>query len=374
MRKILIIEDDPTMLKILQSRLLRERVQPLIAIDADEGLAKLESELPDMLILDLMLQGRDGIEILRQVKSNPKTKDIPVVVFSLIDEKQTVTEARDLGAADYIVKGATSLSEVISRIMAVLEKSTGIREIVPMVTIEQLKTDFIAIVAHQLRTPLTPIKLLVEMLLDESAGKLTKQQREYLKNIEQSAERLIQLVNEYLDIYLLETGRLAPKLEEIELAGFIAEVVSGLYSTYPNASRCEIVVQKPPQALPMLTIDRHLFQVMVRALIGNALDYTGKNGCKVVVTLSPHDSGILLTISDNGIGIPTDEQPKIFTKFFRGSAAMKARPDGSGLHLYLLKFIIDKIQGGEISFESTPGKGTMFRVFLPAEGMSQWRK
>ena len=113
MKKILIIEDDPTMLKILQSRLLEENVEVLIAVDPDEGIRKAEEEGPDLTVLDVIMQGKSGMEVLEELRSKNKTKNIPVVVFTIIDQEEVRKKMLELGATDFIIKGAYNYQPAI---------------------------------------------------------------------------------------------------------------------------------------------------------------------------------------------------------------------------------------------------------------------
>ena len=119
-RKILIIEDDPTMLKILQSRLLEEGVEVLIAVDPDEGIRKAKEEAPDLVVLDVITQGKSGVEVLEELKSKDKTKNIPVIVFTITEEEKIRKKMFELGATDFIIKGVVPLEEVVKRLMDIV--------------------------------------------------------------------------------------------------------------------------------------------------------------------------------------------------------------------------------------------------------------
>ena len=116
MKKILIIEDDPTTLKILQSRLL-DGAEVSISVDPEEGVRRAEEEQPDLLVLDVIMQGKSGEEVLEELKKNEKTKDIPVIVFTNFDDEEMEQKMRKLGVVDYIVKGMIPLDEVVERIL-----------------------------------------------------------------------------------------------------------------------------------------------------------------------------------------------------------------------------------------------------------------
>jgi len=122
-KRILAIEEDPALLKILQSSFLGEQVEFLLAIDPDEGISKAEEEKPDLIILDAVTREKSGPEMLNAIRSNPAAKDIPVLVFASTDDAKVKEEMVKLGVADYIIKGTVPLREVVQRIMDAMERS-----------------------------------------------------------------------------------------------------------------------------------------------------------------------------------------------------------------------------------------------------------
>lgn len=122
MKKILAIEDDVLLTKILQPNLLEEGIELLTALDPQEGMHKIQEELPDAVLLDLMFPGGSGIELLQEIKKDPKIKNIPIIIFTIVGDENVKKQALELGAADYIVKGTLSVREMVNRIKNVIEK------------------------------------------------------------------------------------------------------------------------------------------------------------------------------------------------------------------------------------------------------------
>ncbi len=120
MKKILFIEDDPAMLKLLQSRFGEEDIQLSVAVEPEEGIRKVTEELPDLVVLDLLLPGKSGLEVLRQIRAIPKIKNTAVLVLTIVNEKEIMQEAQKLGVVDYIVKGTVSLEELENKVKSVL--------------------------------------------------------------------------------------------------------------------------------------------------------------------------------------------------------------------------------------------------------------
>ncbi len=235
--------------------------------------------------------------------------------------------------------------------------------------VEMRMTEFVSIASHQLRTPLTAIKLFVEMLANEEVGKLGEKQKDYMDNVQQSTERMIKLVNELLNVSRLEAGRLRIEPRLIQLEKFIREIINALK---PEAAtrKCEVIFRKPRKKLAKIPIDPSLIRQVIRNLVSNAIHYSPEKKCKVFVTLKKRNKEeYLIGVRDNGIGIPKAAQERIFEKFFRADNAMKAIAEGSGLGLYVCKMIIEA-SGGKIWFEFPgKGKGTTFYITIPIKGM-----
>lgn len=250
-----------------------------------------------------------------------------------------------------------------------------LHDITHLKEIDRMKTEFVSVASHQLRTPLTAIKLFVEMLLDGGVGDLKIEQRQYVENVQHSTERMIRLVNDLLNVSRLETGRLKIEPKPVQFINFIKDIIDEAImsvamreeKTSFEEYKGRVIFEKPEVELPDIFIDPSLMRQVIHNLLTNALKYSLKKS-KVTIKLEKKDSGYLISVKDKGIGIPKDVQPRVFEKFFRSDNAMKTEAEGSGLGLYVAKMIIEAF-GGKIWFESEEGKGTVFYVSLPAKGM-----
>lgn len=227
--------------------------------------------------------------------------------------------------------------------------------------IEKLKTEFVSISAHQLRTPLSAIKWTLRMLLDGDLGKITKEQREFLEKTYRSNERMIKLINDLLNVTRIEEGRFIYKRSLVDFR----DVVGKIIETYRDEiSRKEIRLKyKKPKEKFDLFVDEEKISLAVQNLIDNAIRYTPQRG-EIEIELKKGEKEILFKIKDSGIGIPEDQKERIFQKFFRAANAMRFVTEGTGLGLFITKNIIEA-HGGKIWFESKEGKGTTFYFTLP---------
>jgi len=225
----------------------------------------------------------------------------------------------------------------------------------------RMKSEFINIVSHQLRSPLTNIKWTFEILTSKNLEMPTGKVEEYMTNVKDNIARMVELIDDLLIVSRIEQGRIPMRKKEIRLESLIEELVSR-YKVFAEASHIELNFY-PQKNLPEIFVDPSLIKLVIENLIDNAIRYT-RGGGKVKIKLEVKAKNILFSIQDSGVGIPQKEQKYIFQKFFRAENALKERTKGSGLGLYVCKSIIDKA-GGRIWFKSEEERGTTFYFTLP---------
>jgi len=227
--------------------------------------------------------------------------------------------------------------------------------------VDRMKTQFVSMVSHELRTPLTSIKGFTEMILDEDAGEINDEQREFLGIVEANADRLIALVNDLLDISRIESGRVELKLEEADINEMMSIVVATMEHLIEEKSQTlEVIVA---QDLPQVELDRGRIIQVLTNLVSNAYKYTQEGGH---IRLSAELSGrfVRFAVTDNGFGISEKDQKKLFTRFFRVDSALTREIGGTGLGLNIVKTIIE-MHGGDVIVDSKLGAGSTFAFTLP---------
>jgi signal transduction histidine kinase len=226
---------------------------------------------------------------------------------------------------------------------------------------DQTKDDFISMASHQLRTPLTSVKGYVSMVLDGDVGALNRKQRDYLSQVFVSSQRMSYLISDLLNVSRLRTGKFIIDRNPCNLATVVHEEVSQLVET--AKSRNLTLIYRQPEHFPTLMLDEMKMRQVIMNFIDNAIYYTPSDG-SITVTLADNPQSIEFTVADTGIGVPKSEQHHLFSKFFRAQNARVARPDGTGLGLFMAKKVIT-VQGGAIIFRSREGKGSTFGFTMP---------
>jgi len=227
--------------------------------------------------------------------------------------------------------------------------------------LDKVKDEFVSIASHQLRTPLTSVKGYISMVLDGDAGEISNSQRHLLDEAFISSERMVHLINDFLNVSRLQTGKFTIDRHPIDLSKIVEQEIDSLQ---PSAiARNLKYVYHPPKNFPILDIDEGKIRQVVMNFADNSLYYSHEN-TKINVNLSVEGNEVLFTVKDTGIGVPLSEQAQLFGKFYRASNAKKQRPDGTGVGLFLAKKVIDA-HGGQVVFESVEGKGSTFGFRLP---------
>ena len=237
--------------------------------------------------------------------------------------------------------------------------------------LSQMKSDFVSNVSHELRTPLASIRVFGELLRlgKVGSGERARQKvREYGELIETESRRLTQLINNLLDFSSIESGRKRYRFEPTDLE----EVVTQTLETFGVRLRqrgFRLTYEGPDQPLPPLVLDAGAIAQSLSNLVDNAVKYSNGNQ-EILVTLKRVDGSVVLSVQDWGVGIPRDEQEKIFERFHRVSTGLVHDVKGSGLGLAIVQHIV-RAHGGKITVESRFGHGSTFSLHLPLEAERQ---
>ncbi|MDD5056208.1 MAG: ATP-binding protein [Candidatus Peribacteraceae bacterium] len=227
---------------------------------------------------------------------------------------------------------------------------------------ERMKSEFVSITAHQLRTPLTALRWGLSTLEGKDADPA---QLELIRDLQAVNERLLKLVSTLLNIARIESGRLTVAPHSTDIIRLIEDVVKEM-RCFADEKKQQLSLES--EKLPHLPMDDNLVREVVKNLLSNAIKYTPQEG-EITMRVRSDGINVRVDVEDTGIGIPHHEQAKIFTKFFRASNAKDSMKEGTGLGLYFIESII-RTCGGEMWFVSEEGRGSTFSFTLPLKGMS----
>ena len=229
--------------------------------------------------------------------------------------------------------------------------------------LDELKAGFLSNVSHELRTPIASLKQTAALLDEQAVGPLNDDQRELMQVITSNSQRLGALINDLLDTARLEAGKVELRIEAVDLADLVREVVR---TVAPLALEKELrVVMRPAAETPPVSADPLRIEQVLVNLLSNAIKFTPDGG-EVTITCAPDGHGMVeCAVSDTGVGIPAEDLPAVFDKFHQVDAARTAKVKGTGLGLTIVKHLVEN-HGGSIRVESSVGVGTVFTFALPA--------
>ena len=350
----------------------------LIVVDPAGCIIVMNQAAKNLLGLHLRdVVGKPVVEVITMVDEKGNllpTEDRPIHIVSTSGQAIITTTVT---ATTYYFLNKKNNSRFPAAITAtpimVNKKMIGVvvvfRDISKEKDVDKAKTEFVSLASHQLRTPLTAINWYIEMLLSGDAGKFTDEQRSYLQEVYRGSKRMVDIVNEFLSVSRLETGRLKIDPKPIELISFIEDIITEV-EPLAKARNCTFTFNHPAGKLTA-NLDAFLMRQVVHNFLTNALRYSKEGKCQVVVKFSSTvDENYVVSVKDDGIGIPKAVQSRIFEKFFRTENAVAAVTEGSGIGLYMSKMIAEA-SGGRIWFESIEGQGSTFYLSFPSQGVAK---
>lgn len=360
---ILIVDDVPQNLQILRSTLQKSNYRIAAANNGEVALRYLQKNVPDLILLDVMMPMINGFDVCKQIKEQERLKDIPVIFLTARTEKDDVITGFNAGGVDYITK-PFNMSELMSRVKTHISLKKARDTILKMnerlIALNTEKTELMHITSHDLKNPLTAILMHAQSLKDLNPSE--SENFESGEAILRSGSKMLGIITNLLDIQRLEAGQEDSTPELVDVTELISQTLKEHQS---HAKRKAIDLQWAPKNELFFTESNwRLLQQIIDNLLSNALKYTPPNG-KIMIDIQTHSEQTLcLSIEDNGPGFTSQDRQYLFQKFARLSARPTADEDSTGLGLSIVKHLCELLEI-EIELKTQPGEGSQFTLILP---------
>ncbi|RUM44144.1 MAG: hybrid sensor histidine kinase/response regulator, partial [Desulfocapsa sp.] len=359
---VLVVDDNPVNPQLLTSILRGADYQVLTAGNAEEALQLIENQLPDIILLDVMMPGMDGFSLCRKLKKNEKYADIPLIFITSLSQQEDIVAGFNAGGNDYIVK-PFNRQELLARVRNHLHLYDMLQENKRLIALSEdasrSKTEFLASMSHEIRTPLNSIIGMAEVLNDTE---LTEEQRNFVRIFRTAGESLLAIINDILDLSKIEAGQTESENIDFHLPSLLSSVAS-ILSVRATEQNVAISIAIHPDIPEGLRGDPTRLRQILINLVGNGVKFTENGNVEISVKKESAEQ-LRFSVKDNGIGIPAEKQQLIFESFTQADSMTTRKYGGTGLGLTICQKLT-RILGGEIGLSSVPGEGSNFFFTYP---------
>jgi PAS domain S-box-containing protein len=305
------------------------------------------------LLGNYLSQCRLDSELAKTIEESLRAKDLS---YTSVSQELSLGESAELYLRAHTAPVRNDLGDVMGSV-------TVLQDISHLKNLDKMKSEFIAMVAHELRAPIAAVEQQLSVILNKMAGDVTEKQEQLLSRAKERTKGLLDLIRDLLDLSKIEAGKMVQYKEPMNLQEVIQRVVD-LMRAEAEAKKIDLQFSPPPR-ISLINADRTSMDGIFTNLVSNAIKYTSEGG-KVWITLTEEGGFVKVSVSDTGLGIKREDLSRIFDRFYRVKTTETRQIVGTGLGLSIVKSIVDA-HLGSISVDSEVGKGTTFTVLLPKE-------
>lgn len=357
-----LVIDDEEMVRNSCAKVLREEGHVVRGAETgDQGLDLFKEFHPDLVLIDLKMPGKSGMEVLEELES--EDPDAVKIVITGHATVSSAIEAMQRGAYDFVPK-PFSPDELVLIVKRGLEKRRLLKEKKGLlIAQEKIRRNMVSLVSHELRAPIAATVQYLEVILEGMAGEVSSEAKELIQRCDERLLEMLDMIGKWINLAVFDAKKMAEHFEDVNLSEIALKTIDRLKSSADKKKvRLSLEAQKN---LPFITGSKICMEEVFNNLIGNAIKYNREKG-RVLVKIYEQEKDVCFEIDDNGIGIEEENLPRIFDEFYRVDGRRNSPIQGSGLGLAIVKTMVDA-HGGVIKVDSRFGKGTNFKICLPKD-------
>jgi signal transduction histidine kinase len=352
--RILIVDDTSHIVSLLKHYIRKGGYEVVEASDGREALEVVRLEAPDLILLDAVMPGIDGFDVCQELRGNSKTRFIPIIMVTALNEISDKVKALESGVDDFLTKPVDE-TILVAKVRSLLRAKHEREEL------EHLKADFASILAHDLRAPLTNILGFAELLLTQKGRRLHDQQRQFVEIIFDSGEKMLDQINNFLDYSKIEAGRFQLQRFKTDIR---LSIDSAIQSVSVLAEKKNLsILKKFEDKVPLVYIDGQKIEQVIVNLLSNSVKYTTEGG-SIVVSVGVAEGFVEVAVEDTGVEISREEIRQLSRPYSQTRVGLSMRTRGTGLELLVAKMVIEA-HSGIMAIEGKTGLGSKFKFTIP---------